>query len=443
MRMKIYKEVPIKTFMKKSGKKNNQSTDRRNIYLTIINLLEQGKYPSQIAREIKISKQGLSYYIKKLKKIKLITKMGYGVWAVSPLAVEEVKNKLEKTTEVANLPIEEINNISIYKFRNYLKYNKLNTCIFCNKSNTDLHHILPKSEGGKDSIFNLIPLCQNHHKSVHSNGISTNMQNKINQFQEKLEKIEFEDKIRGHAFQIKLKLPDIKNWTSLNRKRYLLKKKILFKPLNFGRGGESIIVNGSKVWLTDKSLIVYEKESFIEDTAKKCGSLAIQSFIEKIEKIEQIFGISLKYAGKHRFRVTRQHYARMKDELAKQYNREGKRLNIYNERGLWFLIDNSFNLQESETVHPETAEDDMDNTIIPFFNGLKKAEGYTPQFVMETILKVNENINTNAININQVTENQLMFNKNFESHVEAIRMLSKTVGELRDEIQTLRNRRNN
>jgi len=44
-------------------------------------------------------------------------------------------------------------------------------------------------------------------------------------------------------------------------------------------------------------------------------------------------------------------------------------------------------------------------------------------------------------NIDKVTKNQLMFNKNFESHVEAIKTLSSAVKELKEEIRRLKDAR--
>jgi hypothetical protein len=48
------------------------------------------------------------------------------------------------------------------------KYDK---CAVCNWNlNINIHHIIPKSCGGRDTLDNLIPLCSNHHKLAHTQG---------------------------------------------------------------------------------------------------------------------------------------------------------------------------------------------------------------------------------------------------------------------------------
>ncbi|MFK5954025.1 MAG: HNH endonuclease [Desulfobacterium sp.] len=46
-------------------------------------------------------------------------------------------------------------------------------CQYCKKNNGKLeaHHILPKRDGGKDTILNLVTLCSTHHKALHKGKI--------------------------------------------------------------------------------------------------------------------------------------------------------------------------------------------------------------------------------------------------------------------------------
>lgn len=40
------------------------------------------------------------------------------------------------------------------------------------RSNLHVHHIIPRSQGGKDTADNLICLCQHHHQEIHAGNIS-------------------------------------------------------------------------------------------------------------------------------------------------------------------------------------------------------------------------------------------------------------------------------
>lgn len=42
------------------------------------------------------------------------------------------------------------------------------TCVICKKEGEE-HHIILKSEKGTDSYFNIVYLCEEHHKEIHKN----------------------------------------------------------------------------------------------------------------------------------------------------------------------------------------------------------------------------------------------------------------------------------
>ncbi len=48
------------------------------------------------------------------------------------------------------------------------------SCEICgwNDSTRDIHHILPVSQGGKNTLDNVIVLCPNHHRMIHNNLVS-------------------------------------------------------------------------------------------------------------------------------------------------------------------------------------------------------------------------------------------------------------------------------
>ena len=234
-----------------------------------------------------------------------------------------------------------------------------------------------------------------------------------------------QDSIRGHAFVFTLKIPEnLRNWTNENREFFLAKRDIGFTNLTTFGGGQRIIFKGRKVWLTNKSVIIYEKSSYLAETATDAKSHAIYNFISLIKSLERLLHADFtERAGRqYTFKVSRQHYALIKNALAKQYNAEGKKLNIYSDKGLWFVIDNSFNLHEAETVHPETA--DTDNTKVQnFFNSLKE-QPLTTSFILEVM--------------HGIQQNQLVFAQNMGLHIKVIKDLGNGVNELASLIDELK-----
>ncbi len=222
--------------------------------------------------------------------------------------------------------------------------------------------------------------------------------------------------VRGHAFVFTLKLqPNLRNWTNANREQYLKRNNIPYKPLNLGGGGQRIIYKGHKTWLTNKSVILYDKNSYFAKEAQAAKSQAIYNFIMRIKSLERLLSadFTIKAGSQYKFKVSRQHYALIKNALARQYNEANEKLEVYTEKGLWFLIDNSFNLNEAETVHPVTAETD-NKKVQDFFNSLKaQPNGVT----IDSLLELSAGIQ----------QNQILFSENALAHVDVIKQLGISV----------------
>ncbi len=238
------------------------------------------------------------------------------------------------------------------------------------------------------------------------------------------------DSVRGHAFMFTLKIPEgLRNW---KRREELLKEHgFKFKPLKIFGGGQQMQFRGRKVWLTNKSLIIFEKSSFMAETSKESKKHAVDTFLRTVKAFERYIRANFTSGGKYQFRVSRQHYSLIKNALAQQYDREGKKLQVYSGDGLWLLIDNSYNLHETETVHPKSAVED-NQKVQDFFNGIKKYEGFTPEFVVNSI-------GMNAQNL----EN---YAKHLKAHVKSVQDLGKGVdkqNKIFDEILKLLSQKNN
>ena len=53
-------------------------------------------------------------------------------------------------------------------------------CLICHNQAVDLHHIVRKSRGGSDDVWNLAPLCRKHHNEVHQYKITEELLQGLN-----------------------------------------------------------------------------------------------------------------------------------------------------------------------------------------------------------------------------------------------------------------------
>lgn len=178
--------------------------------------------------------------------------------------------------------------------------------------------------------------------------------------------------IRAHGFHFRIRLPKLYNWDK--RVNYLRTRNINFISSNASWEGQRIIIKKCKVWLTNKSIVVYYPKGldFYGNTANESKNYALIYFNDIISSIESKLGIDLKYMGNHQIKICKQHYAKVKDSIANQYNKEGKKVWGYVNEENWLVIDHSKGFAELETVHPVSADHDQDKIILPLLNGIKE-----------------------------------------------------------------------
>jgi hypothetical protein len=228
----------------------------------------------------------------------------------------------------------------------------------------------------------------------------------------KATKPQYEKQIRGHAFNWKIKLQKNYNW-----ERKLDNAKMPYQLVGVNNSTPRIIFNNKKVWLTKTGLVIYEPQSFFSKSSLTSKGMAVW----ELDKTIKMLGKCLKIDTAHYlFTTSREHYGLVKNELAKQYNDKGEKLYIRDDKGLWMWIDDSHSLSELETNEPKNSRG-----VQNWYNDMKKTDfQVTPSFLLETI--------------NGVAQNQVMFDKNFQSHLEVINKLGKAVDELREEIKRLK-----
>jgi len=193
--------------------------------------------------------------------------------------------------------------------------------------------------------------------------------------------------IRGHGFIISFKLPKIKGWNKENRiKRY----RSHYVNVGTNNCGERIIIRKHKVHIYPKSIVIYSPkgESYFSHKAKTSKGYALYDLHQILKSVENLFNLSFKFKEGYKFKVSRQHYAQIDNELANQYTREGKKLICSYKGKEWLIVDKSY-VAELETTNKDTSDIDQDDIIQPFFNSLKKHYESTGEAVtIENLMKL-------------------------------------------------------
>ncbi len=243
------------------------------------------------------------------------------------------------------------------------------------------------------------------------------------------------DMVRGHGYIWNVNLEKKpKNWDK--RIKILNERRINHILVGAKSNTPRIKVYGRKVWLCNDHLRIFDKKnnSYYGLNAKESRYQAFHEIKLIVGGISRKLGIDLKPSS---INFQREHYALIKNDLAIEENRKGNIIRIKDEKGEWLVVDDSLGMGgELETVGKKAFQ-----TNIPmqkWWNDHKKNKfKVTPSFLLESI--------------NGVTQNQSMFNHNFESHVESIQqlgnntkantksieLLANVVLQLRDEVKRL------
>lgn len=149
---------------------------------------------------------------------------------------------------------------------------------------------------------------------------------------------------------------------------------ILYKDERYKKKiGQVMIIDGNTVRCYRDSIEVYSGQSFFADDVQKATAKSMEYWARFLVRLENDLKIILVKPRAQNIKLVNQHYAEVGNELAIECEMKGDKVRIYaNDDGkLWFTIDNSFNLREAETLHPQTAKEDMQDVIVPFFNDLR------------------------------------------------------------------------
>ena len=255
------------------------------------------------------------------------------------------------------------------------------------------------------------------------------------------------ESIRGHSFVWTVEVPqNMHNWSNDKRVQYLDRHNIAYTPLGIFGGGQRLIIEGHKVWLTNKSLVVYDTYSYFAETAIASKSTAVHSLLSIIRNLERLLHADFTLGGSWKFKPSRHHYAIIKSGLAKQCDTDELKLEVRtsDDNSLWMWIDNSYDLHETEFGHRDTAVSDT-NAMQDFCNSIRdtKETMYSISDLKEIQAESTriQATTTKAItqiigNQQSITGSQMAMAANTESHLELISNIDAGIKNMGTSLQT-------
>lgn len=181
-------------------------------------------------------------------------------------------------------------------------------------------------------------------------------------------------KIRGHAFRFKI-IPKHNHYQSLIKK--LEKKNIKFKRVGINKKTYSFKFKTKTIWICSNGtidIIFRRGESKYRDSALASHNSAWHTALSITKALRNRFSEDLTYwKGNFKVKCSKQHYSLIKNELAGELRSRG--VNYIEVKGddgeVWLLVDNSFNLEELEAIHPKKSIRDTDKVLTPFMNTIR------------------------------------------------------------------------
>jgi DNA-binding CsgD family transcriptional regulator len=177
------------------------------------------------------------------------------------------------------------------------------------------------------------------------------------------------------------------------------------------QGSKKIEIEGNTIMCYRNTVEIYSNSSFFGKSPNECDSKALSYWSRFIVRLEQEIKCILMKRSHMNISRVKAEYAETNNEIAKTAIKEHDKVRVVGEDGkVWLIVDNSFNFNECETVHPKNSKQDMQDTVQPFFNDLRENE-YIPLSELSQIMtKMSKNLNelTHAVKANAMTINTLL-----------------------------------
>lgn len=167
--------------------------------------------------------------------------------------------------------------------------------------------------------------------------------------------------------------------------------KILFRSTQYQKllsKSNYVYFDNNTIKLCKDSVEVYagKDKSFMGEDIQRATALSFQYWNKFFRWLEDHLKVILIKPRSRNIKLVNNHYAEINNEIAKECNVNKEKISIYTtEDGkLWFKIDNSFQLNEAESLHPQTAKEDMQK-VKATFNDLRDKPSYLPSEIKATV----------------------------------------------------------
>jgi len=166
-----------------------------------------------------------------------------------------------------------------------------------------------------------------------------------------------------------------------------------------------VFVDDNTIRLYDGYIEIYVSKSFFGDSVQSATAKSNKYINRLFLKIENDFKVLLVKDRSHNVKLVNAHYSEINNGLAKDCNVKKERIKVYSDRGkLWFLIDNSFNLNEAETIDPLRSKHDMEKVVGRFFNDLRDNEPVTMGEIKKVIYSLVVENKETAAGLNSIVQ---------------------------------------
>ena len=135
-----------------------------------------------------------------------------------------------------------------------------------------------------------------------------------------------------------------------------------------------VTIDGNSVMVYRNSIEVYSNTFFFGRDVDDVTAESMRYWTRFFRRLENDFDCIILKPRVNNIKLVKQgEYAEINNELATEARKEADKIRLYtdDDHKLWFVCDNSFNMDEAETVHPATSKRDMGDVVKPFMNTLR------------------------------------------------------------------------